>query len=61
MWVMEHPWLTFFLALAALIVLDSIVANICTVLIRVQYMKTCVALGRYPEKEQEEEHEQDED
>lgn len=59
MWAIEHPRLTFFLLLAALLALDNIVANICTAFIRVQYMKTCAALGKRPEKEQEEKREQD--
>lgn len=60
LWALEHPWLTFWLVLAALLVLDSIAANICIAFIRIRYMKTCEKLGKYPEKVQEEEHEQDE-
>ena len=32
-WAMAHPWLTFFVAVWALCVLDSIVANICRAII----------------------------
>lgn len=33
-WAMAHPWLTFFLAGLALLVLDSVIANICHAVVR---------------------------
>jgi hypothetical protein len=30
-WCMAHPWMTFFLAALAILALDSIASNICTV------------------------------
>lgn len=28
-WIMAHPWMTFFLAALALLVIDSAISNIC--------------------------------
>jgi hypothetical protein len=33
-WALEHPWMTLFLALSALAVLDSVVANVARALSR---------------------------
>ena len=32
-WIMVHPWMTFFLAALALLVIDSAIANICKVVL----------------------------
>jgi len=31
-WVMEHPWMTFFIAMTILVLISNTVANICKVI-----------------------------
>lgn len=35
-WIMAHPWMTFFIVIVGLLILDSIIANICNCVQRIK-------------------------
>ena len=38
-WIMAHPWMTFFIVIVGLFILDSIIANICNCIQRVKQLR----------------------
>lgn len=38
-WVLAHPWLTFWLGFFGLVIIDSIIANICNTIIHIYNSK----------------------